>query len=56
MPHGAQVWIGAMAIILPNTRIGKGSLVAAGAVVQGEYPPFSVIAGRAPPPRAFPPW
>lgn len=43
---GDAVWVGAMAIILPGTKIGTGSVVGAGAVVQGEFPPFSVIAGH----------
>ena len=29
-----------------GTRIGEGSVVGAGAVVQGDFPPFSVIAGH----------
>ena len=39
---GDSVWVGAMAILLPGTKIGKGSIVGAGSVVQGEFPPFSV--------------
>ncbi len=39
-------WIGAGAFILPGTKIRKGSTVAAGAVVMGRFPPFSVIAGN----------
>merc|ERR1712086_218931 len=41
-----QVWVGAMALILPNTHIGTGCVVAASAVVQGTFPPFSIIAGH----------
>jgi len=41
-----QVWIGAMVILLPGTRIGQGSIVAAGSVVQGDFPPWSIIAGH----------
>ena len=41
-----QVWVGAMAILLPDTNIGKGCVVAAGSVVQGAFPAFSVIAGN----------
>lgn len=40
-----DVWIGYRAIILPGTRIGKGSVIAAGAVVTKDVPPFSVVAG-----------
>lgn len=38
-------WIGANAILLPGSRIGRGSIVAAGAVVTKEVPPYSVVAG-----------
>jgi len=43
---GDGVWVGAMAIILPGTTIGAGSVIGAGAVVQGHFPAFSVIAGH----------
>lgn len=42
---GDDVFIGIGAKILPNTRIGSRSIVAAGAVVSGEFPDGSVIAG-----------
>jgi len=42
---GDDVWIGANAIILPGVRIGSGSVLAAGAVVTRDVPPFSVVAG-----------
>jgi len=41
-----QVWVSAMSVLLPGTKIGRGSLVAAGSVVQGTFPPFSIIAGH----------
>jgi acetyltransferase-like isoleucine patch superfamily enzyme len=37
--------LGTGAIILPGVRIGKGSLVGAGAVVTKDLPPFSVAMG-----------
>jgi acetyltransferase-like isoleucine patch superfamily enzyme len=42
---GEGVWIGASATILGGVRIGKFSIVAAGAVVTKDVPPFSVVAG-----------
>ncbi|MGW5263610.1 acyltransferase [Microbispora sp. NPDC004025] len=42
---GSGSWIGTGAIILPGTRIGRQSVVAGGAVVRGEFPDHSVIAG-----------
>jgi acetyltransferase-like isoleucine patch superfamily enzyme len=38
-------WLGTGAIVLPGVRIGKGSIVAAGAVVTKDIPPFSVAIG-----------
>ena len=42
---GADCWIAAHAIILPGVRIGAGSVVAAGAVVNRSCEPGSVLAG-----------
>ncbi|MFB0612087.1 acyltransferase [Aurantiacibacter poecillastricola] len=42
---GDDVWLATRAVILPGTTIGNGSIVAAGAVVRGDFPPMSVIAG-----------
>lgn len=42
---GDDVWIGAHAVILPGARIGKGAVIAAGAVVTGNIPEFAVAAG-----------
>lgn len=39
------VYIGPRAIILPNVRIGKGAVVAAGAVVTKDVPPFAIVGG-----------
>jgi maltose O-acetyltransferase len=39
------VFIGTRAIILPGVTLGKGSLVAAGAVVTKDVTPFTVVAG-----------
>ncbi len=40
-----DVWIGARAIILPGVTIGKGSVIAAGAVVTKDVEPYSVMGG-----------
>jgi maltose O-acetyltransferase len=40
-----HVWIGMRATILPGTTIGRGAVVAAGAVASGEIEPFTVVAG-----------
>jgi len=38
-------WIGSNVVFLDGSRLGQGCIVAAGAVVRGEIPPFSVVAG-----------
>ena len=40
------VWIGANAIILKGSKIGRGSIIGAGAVVSGEIPPMSIAVGN----------
>jgi acetyltransferase-like isoleucine patch superfamily enzyme len=40
-----DVWIGAQVIILPRFTIGEGAVVAAGAVVTKDVPPFAVVGG-----------
>ena len=40
-----DVWIGANAVILPGVRIGRHSVVAAGAVVTSDVPSGSLVAG-----------
>ncbi len=42
---GAGSWIGHGAVILPGTRIGRMSIVAAGAVVRGEVPDHCIVGG-----------
>ena len=40
-----DVWIGSNAVILPNCRIGKGAIVAAGAVVTRNVDSYTVVGG-----------
>ncbi len=42
---GDDVWIGVNAVVLPGVTIGNGAVVAAGAVVTEDVPPFSVVGG-----------
>ncbi len=42
---GNSVWIGAGAIVLPGVEIGDGAVVAAGALVNRDVPPFTIVAG-----------
>lgn len=46
-----NVWIGARSIILKGVTIGHNSVVAAGAIVTKDVPPFSVVAN--PPARVI---
>lgn len=41
-----DVWIGRSAVVLPGTRIGRGAVVGAGAVVTRDVPPFTLVAGN----------
>ncbi|MDP4117811.1 MAG: acyltransferase [Bacillota bacterium] len=45
---GNNVWVGANAVILRNTKIGDNSVVGAGTVVKGDFPPDSKIIGYRP--------
>lgn len=40
-----DVWIGAHVVVLDGVTIGRGSVVAAGAVVTRDVPPRSIVAG-----------
>ena len=42
---GNDAWIGANAIVMDGLTIGDGAIVAAGAVVTRDVPPFTVVAG-----------
>jgi acetyltransferase-like isoleucine patch superfamily enzyme len=43
---GADVWIGCRAIILSGVTIGRGAVVAAGAVVTKDVPPNTIVGGN----------
>ncbi len=40
-----RVWIGTRATILPGVRVGRGAVVAAGAVVTRDVAPLAIVAG-----------
>ncbi len=42
---GKNVWVGSNVIILKNSKIGDNSIIAAGAVVTGEFPENVIIGG-----------
>lgn len=39
------MWIASRATFLPGVTIGKGSVVASGAIVTKDVPPLSIVAG-----------
>ena len=44
---GNDVWMGHNSIVMPNVkRIGDGAVIAAGAVVNKDIPPFAVVVGN----------
>jgi acetyltransferase-like isoleucine patch superfamily enzyme len=43
---GDDVWIGTSAIICSGVKIGQGAIVAAGAVVTKDVPPYAVVGGN----------
>lgn len=42
---GDDVWIGTRVIILPGVKIGSGAILAAGAVLTKDVPPFAIVGG-----------
>lgn len=42
---GEDAWVGAGTILLSHCQIGRGAVVAAGAVVSKKVPPYAVVAG-----------
>lgn len=43
---GHDVWIGMSSIVLANVTIGDGAVVAAGAVVTQDVPPYAIVGGN----------
>lgn len=43
---GDDVWIGLNAIVLSGVHIGQGAVIAAGAVVTKDVPPYAIVAGN----------
>lgn len=42
---GKYTFVGPHVTIMPNTKIGKGSIIASHSMVKGEFPDFSIIGG-----------
>lgn len=40
-----DVWIGCRAIILSGIKVGRGAIIAAGAVITKDVPPYAIVAG-----------
>lgn len=43
---GTHAWISSHSIVLPGVTIGEGAVVAAGAVVTRDVPPFAIVGGN----------
>jgi acetyltransferase-like isoleucine patch superfamily enzyme len=43
---GANVWIGAQAMLIGSLRIGEGAIIGAAAVITEDVPPFTVWGGN----------
>ncbi len=41
-----DVWIGVRAIILPGITVGKGAIIAAGAIVTKDVPEYAIVGGN----------
>ncbi|GGS35048.1 acetyltransferase [Actinokineospora fastidiosa] len=43
---GNDVWFGYRATVMPGVRIGDGAIIAAGAVVTADVPPYTIVGGN----------
>jgi acetyltransferase-like isoleucine patch superfamily enzyme len=42
---GSDVWIGANVVVLRGVHVGDGAVLAAGAVVNKDVPPYAIVGG-----------
>ncbi|MCE4945621.1 CatB-related O-acetyltransferase [Streptomyces albulus] len=43
---GNDVWFGYRATVMPGVRIGDGAIIAAGALVTADVPPYTIVGGN----------
>lgn len=43
---GNDVWFGYQATVMPGAQIGDGAIIAAGAVVTADVPPYTIVGGN----------
>ncbi|MFO0936388.1 MAG: Vat family streptogramin A O-acetyltransferase [Gemmataceae bacterium] len=43
---GNDVWIGYDALLMPGVKVGDGAIIAAGAVVTSNVPPYTIVGGN----------
>lgn len=43
---GADAWLGAQVVVLPNVTIGEGAVVGAGSIVTRDVPPYTIVVGN----------
>ena len=43
---GNDVWFGYRATVMPGVGIGDGAIIAAGAVVTSDVPPYTIVGGN----------
>jgi len=43
---GDDVWLGARVIILPGVKVGRGAILAAGAIVTKDVPEYAIVGGN----------
>ncbi|MFA4987520.1 MAG: Vat family streptogramin A O-acetyltransferase [Candidatus Brocadiia bacterium] len=43
---GNDVWLGYQAIVMPGVNVGDGAIIAAGALVTSNVPPYTIVGGN----------